>query len=129
MKTSAKHVVTDALLADRLALDAAITIARKSERARELGILIWELGWDEAARIAAYDCQSRALRLPHWSEEVPCRASLHGRSRASRLLRRMLKRGISRFHPRPLEAIAEAGGGADEKGLSIIETPGASSAA
>jgi hypothetical protein len=49
------------------------------------------------------------LRLPHWSNEVPCRASARGKSRASRLLRRMLARGVSRWDPRPLEAIATAG--------------------
>jgi hypothetical protein len=99
-------MVTDALLADRLALDAAITIVRRTERWREFQALVLERGWDEAARIAAYDCQSRSLRLAHWSNEVPCRASARGKSRASRLLRRMLRRGISRYHPSPLAAIA-----------------------
>jgi hypothetical protein len=36
MKTTAKRVATSALLADRDALGAAIAIAGKSQRAREL---------------------------------------------------------------------------------------------
>ena len=67
-----------------------------------------ERGWQGAAAVAAYDCQSRSLNLPPW-EAPPCVASVRGNSRAARLLRRMLKRGISRWHPRPLEAIAAAG--------------------
>jgi len=34
-------------------------------------------------------------------------ASRRGKGRASRLLRRMLRRGISRYHPDPLRALAE----------------------
>jgi hypothetical protein len=61
-----------------------------------------------AAAVAAYDCQARSLDLAPW-EAPPCAAGIRGKGRAARLLRRMLKRGISRWHPRPLEAIAAAG--------------------
>ena len=45
---------------------------------------------DEAALVAAIDCQVRAMRLPPWrEEEVPCMASRRGKGRAARLLRRM----------------------------------------
>jgi hypothetical protein len=108
LPTGKNLVVTSALLADRAALQTAIAIAQKSERACELADLIRERGWDQAARICAHDCQSRALRLPHWSDEVPCQASVRGRSRASRLLRRMLRRGVSRYDPNPLAALEAA---------------------
>jgi hypothetical protein len=103
--------VTDAHLSDRDALEAAIDIVRKHrERWAEFLDLVRERGWDEAALVAAIDCQVRAMRLPPWREdEIPCMASRRGRGRASRLLRRMLRRGISRYHPDPLRALAEAG--------------------
>jgi hypothetical protein len=109
MKTSAKHVVIDRDRADRDALRAAVALVLSTERRREFETLKRQLGWDAAAEICAHDCQSRALRLAHWSTELPCVAPIRGRSRASRLLRRMLKRGISRYHPDPLAAIEEAG--------------------
>jgi hypothetical protein len=108
VKTSAKLVVTDRDLADRDALELAVTLALRTERKREFEALERRIGWEEAARICAYDCQSRSLRLPNWSTEVPCVAPVRGRSRASRLLRRMLRRGVSRWHPDPLRAIAAA---------------------
>jgi hypothetical protein len=123
--------VIDPYLDDRDALEAAIDIVRKHrERWQELLNLAWERGWQEAAAVAAYDAQCRSMRLPPW-EKPPCAASVRGKDRAARLLRRMLKRKISKFHPRPLEAIAAAGTALDanEKGLAITETPGASSAA
>jgi hypothetical protein len=101
--------VTDPHLSDSAALDAAIAIVRKHpERWSEFLTLVRERGWEAAAKICAYDCQWRAMRL-RWGEAPPCMASVRGRGRSSRLLRRMLKRGISRYHPNPLEAIAEAG--------------------
>jgi hypothetical protein len=103
--------VANPRLSDRAALDAAVELVRRHpERGPELEALVRERGWEEAARIAALDCQSRALRLPPWREkEIPCMASPRGKSRASRLLRRMLRRNISRWDPDPLRAIAEAG--------------------
>jgi hypothetical protein len=97
--------------ADRAALQAAVDVVRRHpERGRELEALVRERGWEEAARIAVLDCQSRSMRLPPWrEEEIPCMASPRGKSPASRLLRRMLKRGVSRWDPNPLRAIAAAG--------------------
>jgi hypothetical protein len=69
--------------------------------------LVRERGWKVASAVAAYDAQMWALRLTPW-EKPPCVASSRGKGRAAVLLRRMLRRGISRWHPRPLEAIAEA---------------------
>ena len=103
--------MTNPHLSDKDALEAAIDIVRQHpERWQELQALVCERGWNAAALVAVCDCQVRAMRLPPWrEEEVPCTASPRGRSRAGRLLRRMLKRGISRYHPNPLEAIAAAG--------------------
>ena len=104
--------MTDAHLSDRDALEAAIDSVRKHrERWQEFQALVLERGWGAAALVAAVDCQVRAMRLPPWREaEVPCLASRRGRSRASRLLRRMLRRGVSRYHPNPLATIAAAAG-------------------
>ena len=83
---------TNAHLSDRDCLDLATDIVRKHpERWWEFQALVLERGLHEAAIVAAIDCQVRAMRLPPWREgEIPCMASTRGRSRASKLLRRML---------------------------------------
>jgi hypothetical protein len=110
LRTLSDLAVTDAHLSDRDALEAAIDIVRKHrERWQEFQALVLERGWDAAALVAVCDCQVRSMRLPPWrEEEIPCTASRRGKGRASRLLRRMLRRGISRYHPNPLAALAEA---------------------
>jgi hypothetical protein len=109
MKTSANSAVTDPHLSDRDCLDLATAIVlRHPQRRIEFQNLVRERGWDAAAMVAAYDCQARSMRL-RWWELPPCVAGTRGKGRAARLLRRMLRRGVSRWHPRPLEAIAEAG--------------------
>jgi hypothetical protein len=107
MKTSANPAVIDAHLSDRDCLDLATTL-RHPQRRIEFQNLVRERGWDEAAMVAAYDCQARSMRL-RWWEQPPCVASVRGKDRAARLLRRMARRGISRYHPNPLAAIAAAG--------------------
>ena len=59
-----------------------------------------ERGWEAASKVCAYDCQARAMRL-RWWEQPPCVASTRGKDRAAKLLRRMLRRGISRWHQHP----------------------------
>jgi hypothetical protein len=94
---------------DLAALAEAVDVVwQHPERRRELRSLIRQRGWQPAAEIAAFDAQCRALNLPPW-EAPPCVARVRGKDRAARLLRRMLRRGISRYHPSPLRAIAEAG--------------------
>jgi hypothetical protein len=113
MQTAAKPSMTERLRTrteslDRAALAEAVAIVRgHPERSRELAEVMAERGWEAAAEVAVFDAQCRALNLPPW-EAPPCVANARGKDRAARLLRRMLKRGISRWHPRPLEAIAEA---------------------
>ena len=90
---------------DLTALEMAVEKVRSTVRAGELIDLIDERGWQSAAMVAAYDCQCRALRAKPW-EEPPCGAQPTDRNQAGRLLRRMLARGVSRYHPDPLAAIA-----------------------
>ena len=103
--------MTSPHLSDRDCLDLATAIVRKHrERWAEFLDLVRERGWHAAALVAVCDCQVRSMRLPPWrEEEIPCMASRRGGGRASRLLRRMLRRGISRYHPDPLRALAAAG--------------------
>jgi hypothetical protein len=102
------RVSTESL--DHAALSAAVALVwRHPERSRELAGIMARDGWQRAAEVAAYDAQCRALNLAPW-EEPPCTGRLRGdRSPAGRLLRRMLRRGVSRWDPNPLRAIAEAG--------------------
>jgi hypothetical protein len=112
MQPSAKASMTGRTSIESLdlaALTEAVDIVwLHPERRRELRSLIRKRGWQAAAEVAAFDVQCRALNLPPW-EAPPCVASVRGKDRAARLLRRMLRRGVSRWHPRPLAAIAEAG--------------------
>ena len=80
---------------------------RNPERRREFVDLERERGWTEAAMIAAYDCQCRALAAKPW-ERAALRGEPCDKGKAGHLLRRMLARGISRYHPVPLAAIAAA---------------------
>ena len=63
--------------------------------------------WAEVAQFAAYCAQFIALRLRPW-ERPPCHSSGEGDDAAAVLLRRMLKAGISRWHPDPMAALEAA---------------------
>ena len=102
--------MTDPHLSDRDALYAAIAIVRRHpERWREFQDLMRERGWEAATKVVVFDCQARSMRL-RWWEQPPCLASLRGKDRAARLLRRMLRRGVSRYDPNPLAALEAAAG-------------------
>ncbi len=67
-----------------------------------------------AEQRAAYSAQIHSLSLRPW-EEPPCVQDPHvplrgspAELKAMRLLRQMLAAGISRWHPDPLKALAEA---------------------
>jgi hypothetical protein len=93
---------------DWAALAQAVAITeRHPERRVELAELIEELGWTEAAKIAAVDCQSRALRLPPW-EQPPCSEAAQDDPRARHLLARLRERGLSVYEPDPLAALERA---------------------
>jgi hypothetical protein len=100
---------------DRAALRQAIALARQQSPARAEQI-DWKLQrepWREVGKFAAFSCQVRALRLKPW-QAPPAYAhdeadgkSYGGKVEEVALLQRMLSLGISRWHPSPLEAIAE----------------------
>lgn len=68
-------------------------------------------GFFEGGKCAAFHRQVEALDLKPW-QAPPCVVSAtdpHERDKdAQRLLRRMLKAGVSRYHPDPMAALEEA---------------------
>jgi hypothetical protein len=72
--------------------------------------------WEDVALFCAYVCQSRTLHLPPWlptpskiDEDLGCAPGWSRTDPATlALLKRMLAAGISRYHPDPLKALAEA---------------------
>lgn len=104
---------------DRIALEAAMAIARRDPlRAEQLDRkLASGAKWDEVAFLAALCVQSNALHLKPWqcppcdtNDEIdPSQGVLYGnRPDEVALLQRMLRAGVSRFHPDPMKALAEA---------------------
>jgi hypothetical protein len=65
--------------------------------------------WQKVAEFAASLCQSKALGLRPW-ENPPCHAHVDpmGGDGSVKLLAKMEKAGISRWHPDPLRALEEA---------------------
>jgi hypothetical protein len=114
--------------ADLEALTRALATARRMEEKR--AVIERELakeGFLEAASTAAYVCQNRALELKPWEWPVcwlktanpdalllglkqarPDGKDLNGQRRATLLLRKLLRLGLSRFEPDPLQAIEKA---------------------
>jgi hypothetical protein len=94
---------------DREALELAIEWqkARGADRREQLEHIVARDGWEEAAQFCAYSAQMAALRLKPW-EAPPCWASIGDGTAAGELLERMLAAGISRYHPDPEGALAEA---------------------
>ena len=102
---------------DIAALQLAIAAVRDEgdrERIEQIESILEDDGFFEGGKSAAFHCQCKALDLKPWQsppmsadEDDPDPDELHLKD-AQRLLRRMLKAGISRWHPDPLRAIAEA---------------------
>lgn len=99
---------------DRAALKLAIEHARAQDEGRrqQIDSMLADEPWEEVATFASYGCQMRSLRLRPW-ETPPAWVDdpQHPRKvdeAAARLLRQMLAHGVSRWHPDPLAAIAEA---------------------
>jgi hypothetical protein len=72
--------------------------------------------WEEVARFASYSCQMDTLNLKPW-EAPPVNLGdrvaddvfdLRGFGQARKLLDKMTAAGISKYHPDPLKALAEA---------------------
>jgi hypothetical protein len=101
---------------DTAALTLALTQCRaqNEERARQLDRLLTQRPWQQVARLAAYVCQARNLELKPW-ETAPCwvldpdTADRDERD-AAKLLQRMLKAGVSQYHPNPRRALKEVNG-------------------
>jgi hypothetical protein len=100
---------------DRRALQAAMTRCRADkEWTAAIAAKLEDEAWEEVAAFAAYVCQCRALNLRPWQEppSVACEDDPADRDPdARRLLRRMLKTGVSRYDPDPLAALAKAKAG------------------
>ena len=105
---------------DRDALKLAMAMARQDPmRARQLDDKLKNEPWEEVAQFAAYSCQFRTLKLQPW-ETPPCdaddtsgaeaidRYGYFTEPTAVALLKRMKRAGVSRFHPDPMRALAEA---------------------
>jgi hypothetical protein len=101
---------------DRAALQLAIEMRRnrgKVERER-VDAELKRKAWFEVAQSCAWGEQHHNLRLRPW-QPPPCQANPHaingaddgvmGRRAAALLLARMLRLGVSRWHPDPLTAI------------------------
>jgi len=99
---------------DRIALEAAMVKAAEEDPSRGeqlAGKLASGEPWEEVAAFAASCCQSRALRLKPW-QEPPCvcdEDDANDRSPEGRkLLRQMLRAGVSRYAPDPMAALKAA---------------------
>jgi hypothetical protein len=97
---------------DREALQRAMDIANRNPmRARQRAEKLTDEPWIDVAEFAAYCVQGEALALKPW-QEPPCMADEDDpRARdkdAQRLLRRMLKAGLSRYEPNPRAALAKS---------------------
>jgi hypothetical protein len=72
--------------------------------------------WEDVGAFCSYSCQCRNLRLPPWlptpsrvDEDLGHAPGWSATDPATvALLKRMLAAGISRYHPDPLKALAEA---------------------
>jgi hypothetical protein len=108
---------------DREAIERAIAIMRNSsaERAEQIDRLLQEDDWQGAADLAVYHCQRELIRPRLW-QPIPADIDPDqieaiiakgddgkaGRFLAAKLLRKMLRAGLSRFEPQPIEALAAA---------------------
>jgi hypothetical protein len=112
---------------DREALTRALEIVRNRPekedpgRREQVDHLMKHEGWFTAADFCCYCCQSEVIRPRLWQpipadidpadiETILARGDdgLGGEYAAARVLRRMLRAGLSRYEPEPLKALAEA---------------------
>jgi hypothetical protein len=90
---------------DMVALQLAIAKARAgNKRQREqIDSMLKDRSWDDVAQFAAYGCQMDSMHLKPW-QTPPCHVADEneprvGEEEVAKLLRRMLKAGISRSTP------------------------------
>jgi hypothetical protein len=103
-------------------LALAIEVTRKESKGRreQIDSFLETRPWINVATFSASCAQSRALHLPPWQRppcnlhdtEIEAALAIHDEQRgyrAAALLRQRMERcGVSRWHPDPLRAVAEA---------------------
>jgi hypothetical protein len=91
---------------DQDALERAMKMcaAESPGRAHQLREKLKDESWFDVARFAAYCVQGDTLNLD-LSEHPPCVVGVDEAGPAGDLLRRMLKAGVSRWEPDPLQAL------------------------
>jgi len=107
---------------DREALERAVEMKRTkaslAER-KQIAHMLAEQPWLEVAKFAAYCCQCDSIRpklwqpVPCWIDDVEATLAagddkIYGYFRATKLLKRMLAAGLSRYEPNPLAALETA---------------------
>ena len=96
---------------DRAALKLALEQARTESpgRAEQIDSMLKHDSWAEVATFAAFCCQTDTLNLDPW-QSPPCNGDSvhHPDPDAKKLLEQMLAAGVSRWHPDPMAALAEA---------------------
>ena len=101
--------------ADLEALRLAFAQSRASSKARaqQVDEMLEERSWQEAAEFAAYDRQIDNMGLRPWETPPCCIADENeprvGEEVAAKVLRLMLRAGISRWHPNPIGALEALG--------------------
>ena len=100
---------------DRDALQRAMEIAQRDPlRAEHLRSKLEDEPWIEVAEFAAYSCQIESLSLKPWQSPPvhidedaiePNSAEREPNTAARKLLRQMLRAGVSRYEPDPLTAL------------------------
>ena len=87
---------------DEAALDLALKVGLEDDQIRNhLQRVLADDGWEQAAKRAAFLVQFRILGVRPW-QKCPCDAYEDDDDAAGKLLRRMIKNGISRWHPDPV---------------------------
>jgi hypothetical protein len=113
--------------ADREALTRSLMLARREDviTREQIDTALIEKGYASAAKYGCYCRQDRALQLKPWEtpicwirtaeadldaliKSLPKGPDQCGYRRAALLLRRLLRHGLSRFEPDPLNAIERA---------------------
>src|SRR3989442_1298857 len=112
-KPRPKPKPTNLSAVDAEALERAIALTRQESPGRrdQIESMLQERDWLQVATFCAYCCQDTDLKLKPW-EVVPCwiedpdlvlqevrSADLGQRRRAARLLKKLLKLGLSKFEP------------------------------
>jgi hypothetical protein len=106
---------------DRDALKRAIEIAKAESpgRAAQITDKLKTESWRAVAEFAAYVAQHVSLKTRPWEfapvdvdedDPIPDGDDVHRRGRAIKLLRRLLKAGLSPYEPSPIEALARVEG-------------------